>query len=124
MLLAEALVPIVRHRLRLRGAAGDEESIELLGTALAAAHDRTVLLPVILQTVVEATGAVGGVLLEGGEEISAIGERPSLVEPLVVEVAADVAWSGNSFRHPLTYQRARPEPDPTDVGLPAHIKAR
>ena len=89
VLLAEALVPIVRHRLRLRGAAGDEESSELLGTALAAAHDRTVLLPVILQTVVEATGAVGGVLLEGGEEISAIGERPSLVEPLRLTLAGE-----------------------------------
>lgn len=48
----------------------------------------------------------------------------TLIEPLVVEVAADVAWSGNSFRHPLAYQRARPELDPADVELPPHIKAR
>lgn len=48
----------------------------------------------------------------------------TLVEPLVVEVSADVAWSGTSFRHPLAYQRARPELDPADVELPPHIKAR
>jgi ATP-dependent DNA ligase len=48
----------------------------------------------------------------------------TLIEPLVVEVAADVAWSGTSFRHPLTYQRARPELNPADVELLPHIKAR
>jgi hypothetical protein len=50
--------------------------------------------------------------------------RLTLIEPLVVEVAADVAWSGTSFRHPLTYQRARPELDPANVELPPQIKAR
>lgn len=50
--------------------------------------------------------------------------RLTLIEPLVVEVAADVAWSGTSFRHPLTYQRARPELNPADVELLPHIKAR
>lgn len=48
----------------------------------------------------------------------------TLIEPLVVEVAAFIACSGNSFRHPLTYQRARPELAPADVEDPAHIKAR
>jgi ATP-dependent DNA ligase len=46
----------------------------------------------------------------------------TLVEALVVEVAADVAWSGRSFRHPLSFVRARPELDPADVELPPHIK--
>ncbi len=44
--------------------------------------------------------------------------RLTLVEPMVVEVAADVAWSGRSFRHPLSFIRARPELDPQDVQLP------
>ncbi len=33
----------------------------------------------------------------------------TLVEPFVVEVSADVAWSGKSWRHPLRFVRARPE---------------
>jgi hypothetical protein len=42
----------------------------------------------------------------------------TLVEPLVVEVSADVAWSGRSFRHSLRYLRVRPELNPDDVGVP------
>lgn len=41
----------------------------------------------------------------------------ALVEPVVVEVAADVAWSGRSFRHPLRLVRVRPELTPDDVRL-------
>ncbi|MHC6223151.1 ATP-dependent DNA ligase [Arthrobacter sp. MMS24-S77] len=47
--------------------------------------------------------------------------RLTLVEPLVVEVSADVAWSGSSFRHPVRLLRARPELDPTDVRFPDHL---
>lgn len=32
----------------------------------------------------------------------------TLVEPLVVEISADVAMTGNSFRHAVRYVRARP----------------
>lgn len=42
----------------------------------------------------------------------------TLVEPLVVEVSADTAWSGTSFRHPLRYVRARPELPAEDVEPP------
>jgi hypothetical protein len=35
--------------------------------------------------------------------------RLTLVEPLVVEVSADVAWSGRAFRHPVRLVRVRPE---------------
>ncbi|MDP9989553.1 ATP-dependent DNA ligase [Arthrobacter oryzae] len=38
----------------------------------------------------------------------------TLVEPVVVEVSADTAWSGRSFRHPLRVLRARPELDPSE----------
>jgi hypothetical protein len=33
----------------------------------------------------------------------------TLVEPLVVEISADVAWTGNAFRHSFRYLRPRPE---------------
>lgn len=46
----------------------------------------------------------------------------TLVEPIVVEVAADTAWSGRSFRHALTFQRARPDLEPADVEIPAHLR--
>lgn len=45
----------------------------------------------------------------------------TLVEPLVVEVSADSAWSGRSFRHALRYRRVRPELDPQSVEVPAHF---
>ncbi|WP_299169740.1 ATP-dependent DNA ligase [uncultured Arthrobacter sp.] len=45
----------------------------------------------------------------------------TLVEPMVVEVSADTAFSGSSFRHALRYKRARPELDPADVAVPGHL---
>lgn len=42
----------------------------------------------------------------------------TLVEPLVVEISADVAWTGNAFRHAVRYLRPRPELDPGSVQLP------
>lgn len=42
----------------------------------------------------------------------------TLVDPVVVEVSADSAWSGRSFRHALKYRRVRPELDPTQVPFP------
>lgn len=50
--------------------------------------------------------------------------RLTKVEPVVVEVSADVAWSGRSFRHPLRFLRTRPELNPDDVTLPEHLTAR
>ncbi|MGX5716793.1 ATP-dependent DNA ligase [Arthrobacter sp. MAHUQ-56] len=40
------------------------------------------------------------------------------VEPLVVEISADVAWTENAFRHAVRYLRPRPELGPEDVQLP------
>lgn len=39
----------------------------------------------------------------------------TLVEPLVIEISADVAMTGNSFRHAVRYLRARPEVPPAEV---------
>lgn len=40
------------------------------------------------------------------------------VEPLVVEVSADAAWDGGSFRHLLRFVRPRPELGVGDVSAP------
>ena len=43
----------------------------------------------------------------------------TLVDPVVVEVLADAAWSGQSFRPSLRFRRVRPELDPADVEVPS-----
>jgi ATP-dependent DNA ligase len=47
----------------------------------------------------------------------------TLVEPVVVEVSADTAWSGRTFRHPLRILRPRPELSPADVSFPERLQA-
>ncbi len=42
----------------------------------------------------------------------------TLVEPIVVEVSADTAMTGSSFRHAVRFIRARPELDPAAVEPP------
>jgi ATP-dependent DNA ligase len=41
----------------------------------------------------------------------------TLVEPFVVEVSADTAWSGTSYRHPLRFVRSRPDVPPEEVSV-------
>lgn len=48
----------------------------------------------------------------------------TLVEPIVVEIAADVAWTGKSFRHPVNYLRARPDLAAADVEPPPYLHHR
>lgn len=45
----------------------------------------------------------------------------TLVDPVVVEVLADSAWSGQSFRHSLRFRRVRPELDPAHVEVPSSL---
>ncbi len=45
--------------------------------------------------------------------------RLTRIEPVVVEVSADVAWSGRTFRHPLRFVRVRPELHPNEVSPPS-----
>jgi diguanylate cyclase (GGDEF)-like protein len=99
VLLLDALV---RPRLRRRGGrvghdrrardgvfaehnAGD--AIALVGNALAATHDPRALMPAILEVVTEATGAVGGQVLENGEVVAWIGELGHGATPLELELA-------------------------------------
>jgi len=42
----------------------------------------------------------------------------TLIEPVVVEVLADSAWSGTAFRHSTRFVRVRPELDPGAVAVP------
>jgi ATP-dependent DNA ligase len=42
----------------------------------------------------------------------------TLVEPLVVEISADIAWTGNAFRHSVRYLRPRPELAVNEVQQP------
>jgi diguanylate cyclase (GGDEF)-like protein len=65
--------------------AGD--AIALVGNALAATHDRRALLPAILEVVTEATGAVGGRVVESGEVVAWIGELGHGATPIELELA-------------------------------------
>ena len=77
-----ALAPaLVRGRAARRGVA-------LVGDALAATHDTPALLPIILETAVEATGARGGRLLDRGREVARAGEIDPAAEPFVVPLPA------------------------------------
>ena len=58
------------------------EALALVGDALAATHNPRVLLPVILEVISEATGARGGQIFAGGEEVSWIGEVGGADEPV------------------------------------------
>ncbi len=42
----------------------------------------------------------------------------TLVEPIVIEVSADAAWTGSSFRHALRFVRARPDAEVAAVLAP------
>lgn len=42
----------------------------------------------------------------------------TLIEPVVVEVLADSAWSCTAFRHTTRFVRVRPELDPAAVTVP------
>jgi diguanylate cyclase (GGDEF)-like protein len=62
------------RRRPLEAAQGDpREALALVGDALAATHNPRVLIPVILEVIVEATGARGGQIFVGGEETAWVG---------------------------------------------------
>ena len=65
------------------------DAIARFGEALSATHNPYVLLPVILESMVEATGAVGGSLVADGEEIASTGRPESGGEPLAIPLGND-----------------------------------
>lgn len=64
------------------------KGLALVGDALAATHDTRALLPVILQTAIEATGARGGRLLDRGREIARAGNVDGTAAPFIVPLPA------------------------------------
>jgi diguanylate cyclase (GGDEF)-like protein len=65
------------------------EAIARFGEALAATHNPDVLLPVILESMVEATGAAGGKLIADGEELVRAGRPEAGGEPLMIPLGND-----------------------------------
>jgi diguanylate cyclase (GGDEF)-like protein len=66
--------------------------VALIGDALASTHEPDRLLPVILHASMEATGAVAGVAVRGGEEVAREGSFERTGAPLRLElVSAEVA---------------------------------
>jgi diguanylate cyclase (GGDEF)-like protein len=60
------------------------EALALVGDALAATHNPRVLLPVILEVITEATGALGGEIYSGDEEVAWLGEVGGPRKPITL----------------------------------------
>jgi diguanylate cyclase (GGDEF)-like protein len=95
---------LVTGRPRIRPRRRDaRQVVALLGDALASTHEPDRLLPVILHAAMEATGAVAGVAIRGGEEVAREGSFERTGPPLRLELAsAEVAGEELSLiLHPL-----------------------
>jgi diguanylate cyclase (GGDEF)-like protein len=83
---------------------GDEqrvrEAVALVGEALAATHDPEALLPVILQSAIEATGATGARLVSGGTEVISAGHPDDGGAPLALKLGADQEAIGRLLLYP------------------------
>ena len=75
-----------RRRSHGSGHRDPREALALVGDALAATHNPRVLLPVILEVITEATGALGGQIFAGGEEVSWLGEVGGARKPLSLDL--------------------------------------
>jgi diguanylate cyclase (GGDEF)-like protein len=75
-----------------RGRARD--ALTRFGEALAATNDPLQLLPVIVESIVEATGASGGRLLVAGEELARAGRPDARRQPLQIALGDDTPESG------------------------------
>jgi diguanylate cyclase (GGDEF)-like protein len=76
------------------------EAVGLVGEALAATHDPEALLPVILQSAIEATGAAGARLVSGGTEVLRAGHPEEGGAPLSLQLGADDDGIGRLFLYP------------------------
>ena len=81
-----------RRSMPIRGN-DSRDALAFVGEALAATHDPEALLPVILGVAIEATGAVGGRLVEGTQELAVRG-RAGVGDPLVLPLGGN----GNESR--------------------------
>jgi diguanylate cyclase (GGDEF)-like protein len=76
------------------------DAVARFGEALAATHDPYALLPVIVGSTVEATGASGGRLVVDGKEIARDGEPDEGGRPLVIPLGPDGRESGVLYLTP------------------------
>jgi diguanylate cyclase (GGDEF)-like protein len=76
------------------------EAVALVGEALAATHDPEALLPVILQSAIEATGAAGARLLSGGTEVVRAGRPEEGGGPLTLTLGTDEDGIGRLLLYP------------------------
>jgi diguanylate cyclase (GGDEF)-like protein len=95
---------------RARDARRDEgkrvrEAMRLVGDALAATHDPEALLPVILQSAVEATGAAGARVVSGGSEVSRVGNPGIGGRPLDLRLGTDDEDVGRLLLYPSAGRR-------------------
>jgi diguanylate cyclase (GGDEF)-like protein len=93
-----------RRRSRDVRRSGDEqrvrEAVALVGEALAATHDPEALLPVILQSAIEATGAAGARLVSGGTEVVRAGRPEEGGGPLTLRLGTDEDGIGRLLLYP------------------------
>jgi diguanylate cyclase (GGDEF)-like protein len=93
-----------RRRARDGRTSADEvrvrEAVALVGDALAATHDPEALLPVILQSAIEATGAVGARLVSGGTEVVRAGKPDAGGKPLALKLGSDDEGIGRLMLYP------------------------
>ncbi|HSK15993.1 MAG TPA: GGDEF domain-containing protein [Gaiellaceae bacterium] len=76
------------------------EAVALVGDALAATHDPEALLPVILQSAIGATGAVGARLVSGGTEVVRAGEPEEGGKPLSLRLGGEDDGIGRLLLYP------------------------
>jgi diguanylate cyclase (GGDEF)-like protein len=76
------------------------EAVALVGEALAATHDPEALLPVILQSAIEATGAAGARLVSGGTEVVRAGRPEEGGGPLTLRLGTDEDGIGRLLLYP------------------------
>jgi two-component system cell cycle response regulator len=76
------------------------DAVALVGDALAATHDPEALLPVILQSAIEATGATGARVVRGHEEIARAGDPGAGGRPLSLRLGADEGEIGRLLLYP------------------------
>ncbi|MGH3028179.1 MAG: diguanylate cyclase, partial [Gaiellaceae bacterium] len=92
---------VERRRTRdVRSGADVREAVALVGDALAATHDPEALLPVILQSAIEATGAVGATLVSGGSEVVRAGRPDEGGKPLALKLGSDDEGIGKLMLYP------------------------
>jgi diguanylate cyclase (GGDEF)-like protein len=78
------LVP--RRRRVVRSDRDVRHVLSLVGEALGSTHDPERLLPIALDATMEATGALGGVAIRGGEEVARAGRFDDVGTPLRLEL--------------------------------------